>query len=433
MEARTIWFRSGWSKSDPRVRVRILRGAREVGGSCVEVEAQGKRIVLDIGLPLAAGPCDSPPLPSVEGLSQGDDSLLGIVISHAHPDHFGLLGRVAASIPFYMGEAASNILAEAAFFSPLGLGRPPAAFLRHREPFDLGPFRITPFLIDHSAFDAYSPLVEADGRRLFYTGDLRAHGRKAGTFEALLAQPPDALDVLLLEGTHVRSEGDGTERGPTENDIEEALAGTFRSTHGLVLVMFSPQNIDRLVSVYRACLRSGRDLVIDLYTDAVVRATGRATIPRAEWDRVRVYLPKSQRSRVIREKAFHRTDAVRPHRIYPQEIAERAGDLVFLFRASMSREVADMGCLKGARAVWSMWPGYLQEPSGRPLQQFLRENSVPLDVHHASGHAHVPDLQRLVSALRPGRVVPIHTSASERFEEFFPRVEQRGDGEWWDV
>ena len=34
------------------MRVRIHRGTREIGGTCIEVEAQGKRIALDVGLPL---------------------------------------------------------------------------------------------------------------------------------------------------------------------------------------------------------------------------------------------------------------------------------------------------------------------------------------------------------------------------------------------
>lgn len=36
------------------MRVRIHRGTREIGGTCIEVEAQGKRIALDVGLPLDA-------------------------------------------------------------------------------------------------------------------------------------------------------------------------------------------------------------------------------------------------------------------------------------------------------------------------------------------------------------------------------------------
>jgi ribonuclease J len=36
------------------MRVRIHRGAQEVGGNCIEVESAGARIVLDVGRPLDA-------------------------------------------------------------------------------------------------------------------------------------------------------------------------------------------------------------------------------------------------------------------------------------------------------------------------------------------------------------------------------------------
>ena len=39
----------------------------------------------------------------------------------------------------------------------------------------LGPFTTVPFLVDHSAYDAYAIMVEADGTRLFYSGDRAAN------------------------------------------------------------------------------------------------------------------------------------------------------------------------------------------------------------------------------------------------------------------
>jgi len=72
-------------------------------------------------------------------------------------------------------------------------------------PFTLGPFTITPYLADHSAYDAFSLLIEAGGRSLFYTGDLRGHGRKATAFERLLADPPSPIHAILMEGTSFRN------------------------------------------------------------------------------------------------------------------------------------------------------------------------------------------------------------------------------------
>jgi ribonuclease J len=171
------------------VKVCIHRGAREIGGNCVEVEAQGERIVLDVGRPLDAVLDEDVPLPPVAGLSAGDDrSLAGVIISHSHQDHWGLARKIALNVPLFMGAAAHRILQEAAFFSPAGADLNPAGFLQDRQPFQFGPFRITPYLVVHSAFDAYALLIDAEGRRLFYTGDYRGHGRKSVLFARFVRQ-----------------------------------------------------------------------------------------------------------------------------------------------------------------------------------------------------------------------------------------------------
>src|SRR5262249_28136402 len=159
-----------------------------------------------------------------------------------------------------------------------------------------------------SAFDAYSLLVECKGRRLLYTGDMRAHGRKARLFDRLLEAPPSNVDLLMMEGTQIGHRSEGTERGPSERDVEEACVDVLRSTSGIVLARSSPQTIDRLVTMYRAALRSGRDLVIDLYGAAVAAATGCPNVPQAGWPRVRVYLPRAQRAKIIAAGAFDRTN-----------------------------------------------------------------------------------------------------------------------------
>lgn len=416
------------------MKVCIHRGAHEIGGNCVEVEHDGRRVVLDLGWPLAVDPDAQLDLPDVAGLSQGNDpSLLGVIISHPHFDHYGLLAKIPRSVPVYIGEAAARILREAAFFTGMGIDVTPADSLQHRQTFALGPFTITAYLNDHSAFDAYSLLIEAGGRKLFYTGDLRAHGRKAKLFEELIRRPPDAVDALLMEGTHIRADANGSERGPTEREVEDACVETFRQTQGMVLAMYSPQNIDRLVTLYRAALRADRVFVMDLYAAAITAATRRDSIPQADWDRVRVYLPRAQKQRIIKEQAFERTDAVRAKRIFLEELREQRSRLVVPFRLSMAKELDAATCLDGARAVWSMWPGYLREASGRRLQAWLNERGIPMVIHHASGHASIPDLQRLVEAVAPRRVVPIHSEAADRFAEFFPRVERQADGVWWQV
>jgi ribonuclease J len=275
------------------------------------------------------------------------------VISHPHPDHHGLADLVDPSVPILMGEAATSILAEAAFFVPSARRFPVAGHLRHRETLRLGPFAVTPWLVDHSAFDSYALVVEAHGRRLLYTGEVRAHGRKPGLLAAF-AREVGPIDVLVMEGTRVQAGAD--ERSAlTEADVEDACATLFAQSEGMALIFYSPQNVDRLVSLYRAAKRSGRIFVMDLYAASIAAATKSPTIPQAGWEGVRVYVPHSQRGRVIEHEAFERIDAVRASRTYADELCERAGDVVMTCRASMLGELGLGGCLERAVAVWSIW------------------------------------------------------------------------------
>jgi ribonuclease J len=354
------------------------------------------------------------------------------VLSHPHQDHYGFVHQVEQSVPVYIGKAAAAILEAAAFFAPSGVTLEPAGFLEDREPLAVGPFTVTPFLVDHSAFDSYALLVQGDGRRLFYSGDFRAHGRKASLIRKLCDHPPPDVDVLMLEGTHVRADGD-VSAGPDERDVELAMAETFHSTRGLVAVFSAAQNIDRLVTVYRACKRAGRTLVVDLYTATMAAATGNENIPQPGFPRLRIYVPNRQRILVKESRQFERVNSVHRHRIYLGEIQEKRDELVMLIQGSTLAELARADCLEGAAAIWSLWRGYLDQPSGARVTRLLDEHAVPLTCLHSSGHAHVEDLQALAAALAPARVVPIHSAAPERFEQLFARVEAHADGEWWEI
>src|SRR4051812_19285727 len=90
-------------------------------------------------------------------------------------------------------------------------------------------------------------------------------------------------------------------------------------------------------------------------------------------------------------------------------------------------------CLDGAAAVWSMWAGYLDEPSGTRLRHWLNERDIPLTVARSSRHATVRDLLRLAAAIGADQVVPIHTSRPYRYEDLFDGVRAHLDGEWWTV
>lgn len=415
------------------MRACIHRGSKQIGGSCVEVENNGQRLLIDLGLPLDAEKNCSQCLPDIPGLDGSDPSLLGILISHPHLDHFGLLTHISPKILVGMGPAARRILTAAAPFMPCKWPVSPQGWdYQSRKSFIVGTFRITPFLVDHSAYDAYALLIEGSGKRLFYSGDLRAHGRKAVLYEHLISNPPVNINSLLLEGSSLGRLND-EQQFPTEADIETHLVQAFTSTEGLALVHTSAQNIDRVVSILRACKRTGRKLIIDLYTAAILEATGNPHIPQSNWPEVELFIPHSQRIQ-IKENAWF--DLLKHHatnRIFIENFQEAQSKSTLLFRPLHCPDLERGNCLKGATYIYSQWEGYWEKDSYNKLKDWLKRYDIPKISIHTSGHATHMDLQKMVAAFNPQKVVPIHTFFPEQYSELFQNVELYNDGEWWEV
>jgi|GEM_PF-6202267 len=153
------------------------------------------------------------------------------------------------------------------------------------NPFRVEPFKVTPLLTYHSAFDAHMVLVEVGGRRILYSGDFRRTERKSKLVDRMIKAPPKNVDVLLLEGTTLGR----AEAFPTEREIEERFKAAFRRTPGRVFVAWSAQNIGRTVTIYRACKQTGRTLLVDLYTVDVLEQLGAYydSLPQMGWPNLR--------------------------------------------------------------------------------------------------------------------------------------------------
>ena len=413
------------------MKVCIHRGAQEIGGTCIEIESQGMRIALDVGLPLeGADAVES--LSWVDGFRGRNESLLAVVISHPHLDHYGLARYLLPDTQMIMGAATERILKASTLFTPAGIEFGNVLHLESGKPLCIGPFTITPYLNDHSAYDAYSLLIAADGQRVFYSGDFRGHGRKAALFELFLKRPPSDVDVLLMEGTTIGRAGSEAEF-ETEQELEQCFRKHIDDSKGMVLVWTSSQNIDRLVTVFKACKKSGRLLILDMYTAEILRATGNVKLPQAEWNGVKVFLPDSQRRQIIKSQRFELAERYKPYRIYPKQLTVQAMRSVMLFRPSMMRDLEKADCLQEAKLIYSLWSGYLKQEELCSFHEWLDKRSIPLVHCHTYGHASPRDLQRFAKAISPKMLVPIHSVEPKRFKEYFDNVQMKKDGQWWEV
>jgi len=416
------------------MQVCIHRGANEIGGSCIEVVSNGQKIILDLGLPLDADENGIKLLPNIPGILSGDDSPLAVIVSHPHTDHYGLLKHINPKIPVIMGAAAHRILTAAAPFMRDNFQISACeTHLESGKTIDIGRFKITPYLVDHSSYDAYALLIEADGKRLFYSGDFRIHGRKAKSTEHLLANPPQNIDVLLMEGSTIGRTNNHLP-SQSESKIEDMLADSFRKSNGLTLVQASAQNIDRIVSIFRACKKAGKTLVIDLYTAAILEATGNPNLPQSDWSGVSLFIPYKQGVQVDNNEWInslsrkHKKNQISIKRL--KKIAEKS---VLLFRFIHAKDLEKNDLLSNATFIYSLWEGYWEEDSNSYLRDLLAKYNIPKVSIHTSGHAGISDLKRFAEAIMPQRIVPIHTFEPDKYKDLFENVELHADGEYWEV
>jgi len=424
--------------------VTVHRGTREIGGNCIEVASPSTRLILDVGLPLVNDRRE--PFDSFKALRSTREQLIAngtikpvpglftddapapdaILLSHAHLDHVGLLHHSRAEIPIHATTGTSKMMLAGGIFA----NRPSLDRNRHRAikpgiSFTVGDFTITPFAVDHSTFGCLAFLLEAGGKTLLYSGDLRRHGRKPGMMRTLIEQiAPRNVDLLLMEGTHLGGE---KELGTTEFELEERVVELVKSAPGLVLAAFSPQDVDRLVTLYRSAQRTGRTFVADAYAAFILHlVSGEANIPRPTRDNgIRVYFNASfRRKNIDRLNQLFASD-----RIERDEVLTDPGKHLMAFRPSMTALDFNGQLPQQVRVLYGYWKGYLKNPDWVELQRQVAEAGGDFIPAHASGHIYTSDLRELVTALNPKTIIPIHTFEPAMFGEFFPNVQVLRDGE----
>jgi len=406
------------------VQLTVHRATHEIGGNCIELASDGHRIILDVGRPLDAQQDTRDLLPGSLDLRAAVD---GVLITHPHQDHYGLLEDVPAGWPIYCGVATERLIRlSSAIF---GRTLPPVFHSwKSGAKLDIGPFAVTPFLIDHSAFDAYMLLIDVHGKRILYSGDFRIHGRKSTLTRRLMAAPPQKIDVLLMEGTNLGSDKSCV----TESDLEDAFVDLFRSTAGRVFVAWSAQNVDRTVTLYRACLKTGRTLVVDLYTAEVMEALAEfGKLPRPGWDNLKVVITGAFRrmyKRIGREAFVKR---MVPHGFSATELAETPEKWVVMVRPSLIRDYVAKGVVPNEDDVWcwSMWRGYLDKEDGKLVRKWFDDGGSRAVHVHTSGHASPVDLRSFADAMHAETLVPIHGVAWDGDTSGFSSIRRLADGE----
>jgi ribonuclease J len=431
--------------------ITIHRGTNAIGGSCIEIKSGKTRIIFDLGKPLmenGGGEIDennlnnpsieNKILPNLKGLYKNDKpDIEAVFISHAHHDHCGLLNRINPEIPVYMSRGTRLLIETGNVFYPesLKVHIKNIKNFEHWKPVEIGPFKITSYLADHSGFDASSFLIEVENKKIFYSGDFRGHGRKSVLLDNFEKHPFKNIDCLIMEGTTL---GNNHNTGyASEADIEKGLYQWFSIQRDIGFIQAAGSNIDRIVSIYRACLKSKKIFVMDLYTYYILTQLKQVSpsLPPHKNDNIRIYYIRGHCCPIAENLGSSFLYENKHRKIELDEIMAKRDDIVLRLPLktadTIAEELAAQQKLNRSLFIFSMWKGYLDKDAS--YEAFCKKYSLMMRNIHVSGHAYLKDLKRFCKALKAKKIIPVHTLQGEMFSDLFDNVYRYEDGVTFEI
>ncbi|MCZ8261467.1 MAG: ribonuclease J [Beijerinckiaceae bacterium] len=190
-------------------------------------------------------------------------NLLGIIITHAHEDHFGGLADLwpRFGCPVYMTPFAANLL-EARRLSEPGAPRIPVRGIPQVTRFTLGPFDIETIPVAHSIPESMALAIRTPLGTVLHTGDWKIDETP------IIGLPTDAqrlkeigdegILALVCDSTNVTREG----ISPSESDVQVGLREQILAARGRVAVTTFASNVARIRAVAEAAAEAGREVIL---------------------------------------------------------------------------------------------------------------------------------------------------------------------------
>ncbi|MEQ1934766.1 MAG: MBL fold metallo-hydrolase RNA specificity domain-containing protein, partial [Fimbriimonadaceae bacterium] len=235
---------------------------------------------------------------------------------------------------------------------------------------------------------------------------------------------------LLMEGTLLGRESVGEQ---SEASLQTVLQDDLAKCGGLALLMFSPQNVDRLRTMLAAARATDRLLVADAYTLFVLHCIWRqARLPNPfdPANGIRVWFPDGYqdfgKSKSLRNVA-HRLPAIS---LTKDQILADPRRHALVFRGWMAGKFPEL-VAASRLAVFSYWSGYQDTENTSLLRKQLESKGVRWLHRHASGHIRHDDLLAFIRKVQPKTLIPMHTETGDQFVKYLQEqhIRRLNDGE----
>lgn len=383
------------------MKIIIQRGTNQIGGCLTELQSNsGTKILIDIGTNLPDSDGNKKPEIELEGLTYGESSYDAIFITHYHGDHIGLYNKVNSNIPIYIGKISKGIytilqkrLGKANIISKEDFEKINAFnTFSIKDKITIKDIVISPIGTDHSAFDSYMFLIEADNKKILHTGDFRIHGQRGKKLLDAVRKYVGDVDCLICEGTTLtRNDNEIL----SESQLQLKAEDIFKNNK-YNFILCSSTNIDRIAAFHKAALRAHKMFICDKYQSEILE-----------------YVSKNSRSNLYK---FNENKESKIY-CYGENMINKMREYGFVMLVRTTDRFKDiMSNFKGYHFIYSQWLGYLKGKNidYKRIQDFVPESFEYL---HTSGHATPDAIKQIIEITNPRIVIPIHTEGKEIIKE----------------
>lgn len=340
-------------------------------------------------------------LPDIRFLAKEREKLKGIIITHAHEDHYGALNDLwpGLNVPVYASPFTAGML-EAKRNYERSRTEIPVTIFKQGDCINVGPFEIEAVGVNHSIPEPMSLAIKTPLGTVIHTGDWKidldpslgpltdeARFRKLGD-EGVLA--------LICDSTNAVRDG----VSPSEREVSESLTKIIEAAEGRVGITTFSSNVGRIRSIAQAAEAAGREVL--LLGSSMKRVTEVAR-DIGLMEGLKPFIAEDEFGYIPRDKVVV---------ILTGSQGEPRAALAKIARDEMRNVAFTDGdtIIFSSRAI----PG--NEKAINDIKNGLVEQGINVITDsealvHVSGHPRRTELQQMYSWTRPAMVVPVHGEA----------------------
>jgi ribonuclease J len=345
-------------------------------------------------------------MPDISFLVQQRKNLVGLVLTHAHEDHFGAIIDLWPRLkcPIYATKFSAALF-EAKCASERNPPKIPVTVVPSGGRIELGPFGVEFIPVAHSIPESHALAIRTPAGVALHTGDWKLDPTPVvglPTDERRLRELGEA-GVLALIGDSTNAVRDG--RSPSETEVAKTILELVKAAKGRVAVTTFASNVARLRAVADAARLSGREVVVvgramervvqvareTGYLDGVQNFRSADLYGHFPPDKVLALCTGSQGEPRAALSRIANDD-------HPQVTLNKGDCVIFSSRTIPGNEKAVGAIINGL------------------ITQGIEVITDRSHLVHVSGHPRRDELKDMIGWVRPQLLIPVHGEALHLFE-----------------